>query len=799
MFTPYVLRFAKDLTVQKVAWLLKGPDEATGLYSSALSMGMTQTKLVFGHKGTVSVCSKTGELISTLKARDDLLWRVIASDATQTVIGYAGSVNAKSAGLHFWGMDGELKEYVKIHYSVGSILTVSSDGRYVAFLEGSSQNTLWIYSIGDKVRRIARIKADWLGMAKACRFTSDSHELLVLSHVINDSMGWSLQIIKCDINGRKLSSLKLFDVGQIAGQGIASISPDGTRVAALYQPFGTTTGSLYVWETANGKLITEIPVTENMLGGSLVFNSNGRLLAAGAGYQTTIWNLENHKSATFMMTFTDVINGNFQRKLNAMSSQSISEEQKQEIYLELARSGLEWIIYTPDLYFDCSRYGGELLAVASDVSSASIDQLALKYNRPDIILDRLGIVDKTTVDHYRAIYEKRVARLGYSSIADSGALPSAEIISSKQDGKFIDLTFKLVSTSGDLKQYNVFVNDVPLFGAAGKSVTGQLAELTEHIELTSGRNKIEITCRNDGGMESFRAFTWADYGEPTKGNLFYLGFGVSNYKNPELNLKYAAQDAKDLATAFARMKPHYGKVSGKVFTDQEVTIDTLKRVKTMLKNTKVDDTFVLFIAGHGMYDRTDEGTYYFLPHEADPDNLKETAAPFELIEDLLQGIPPRNKLFLMDTCESGELEDDAVTQYLASAKARGFIPRSIRGLKAQSSDSTPVRTAKRTYLYDRDRFIYNDLMRRSGAVVFSSCRGGELSYESDEIKNGFFTQALLNALGAGKGDTDGDKILTTEELYKYVNSSVSGWSGNLQNPTIDRDNIFQKFGFPVGQ
>jgi len=37
--------------------------------------------------------------------------------------------------------------------------------------------------------------------------------------------------------------------------------------------------------------------------------------------------------------------------------------------------------------------------------------------------------------------------------------------------------------------------------------------------------------------------------------------------------------------------------------------------------------------------------------------------------------------------------------------------------------------------YHDDRYIYNDLMRRSGAIVFSSSLGGERLLESNILKN----------------------------------------------------------------
>lgn len=208
----------------------------------------------------------------------------------------------------------------------------------------------------------------------------------------------------------------------------------------------------------------------------------------------------------------------------------------------------------------------------------------------------------------------------------------------------------------------------------------------------------------------------------------------------------------------------------------------------------MDDTFILFIAGHGVHDRDKEATYYFVTHNADINNLSGTAANFELIEDLMQGINPRNKLFLMDTCESGELEENVENNYYAMAGTRGLNARTTRAIlvKAKQQTSSP-----RTYLFDKDRYIYNDLIRRSGAIVFSSSKGGEFSYEKKELENGLFTEEIINAITTNVADKNKDGIITTDELRDYVSSSVAKSSNNLQHPTVDRDNIYQKFGVPV--
>ena len=338
---------------------------------------------------------------------------------------------------------------------------------------------------------------------------------------------------------------------------------------------------------------------------------------------------------------------------------------------------------------------------------------------------------------------------------------------------------------------------MPLFAAGGKQLEGATAELTERIPLTPGANKIEVSCTDEAGAESYRALTIADEPGKPAGELWYLGFGVSKYRDESLTLRYADKDARDLGELLSKMKKPYKAVHAKVLVNEEVTVSGIKEAKAFITKAKPDDTLVLFIAGHGVHDRDAESTYYFLTHEADLSNLRETAANFDAVEDLLQGIAPRSKLFLMDTCESGEAEAALEERTLAAATSRGLHSRGVKlasGAQARPNSMQPA--PRRAWVLEKDRYIYNDVARRSGAIVFSSSRGGQYSYESEQLQNGFFTSALLRALETDQADANKDGMVSTGELRAYVRSQVAKATDGLQTPTVDRDNLFQRFGFP---
>ena len=466
--------------------------------------------------------------------------------------------------------------------------------------------------------------------------------------------------------------------------------------------------------------------------------------------------------------------------------------------------GDDWISCNDEGYFDASKNGGNLIAMAKGYEVYPIDQFAVKYNRPDMVMKTFASNNSALIDHYQYQYAKRLRRMGLSNDTSKFdlTLPIVEIVDYSQNEKNYRIACKFSDHESKVVRYNVFVNDVPLYGAVGKVLDKLNGEVFENIELCNGKNKIEVTCFNDKGLESLRAVNFAEYSNQVKTNLYILAFGVSKYQNPAYNLAYADKDAMDLSKVLETYKGKgFDNVYTKVLTNEQVTPEAIKAAKDFVKNAKPDDTFILFIAGHGMHDKDGEATYYYLTSNADVNNLKATAADFETIEDLLQGIPPRNKLFLMDACESGEIDEEDQGQMLTAAKGVGIASRGFKKVGTERVEvpagavSTSSTAAKRNYLYQKDRYIYNDLVRRSGAIVFSSSKGGELSYERSDIENGLFTEYIMKALTTTEADKDKNGTVSTDELREYVSTQVAKASGDLQHPTVDRDNIYQKFGF----
>lgn len=659
---------------------------------------------------------------------------------------------------------------------------VSPDGRYAAACGGTSFGgdiAVWDTASG---KEIWSAGGSWQCVTRVA-FSSDGRTLYSYSGD-KTIRAWNMS------TGKEVRSF-------VSDRGwTAAFSADGTEIAVA-----ADTGTVRIHETASGKIAATFQSwVQNM--NAMAFAKNGELLVSGAKDGTMrVWNIKSGKETVLTGRHgSSVIAVQFSPDSKLIAS--CSSDNTSRLWDASAGTCLcsfvsgngKWLAFSPEGYWDGSRDGGDLVSMVRGMDCWNIDQFAAKNNRPDLILSAFPGADAGLISHFRAQYLRRLKKLGLSegSLGAEGNVPVSVIDKAAQDGCEMKLTFTLSDGASELSRYQIYVNDVPLFGAEGKAVSGRKKTITEEFSLGAGENKIEVSCMNRSGAESYRAVSFAHSTGSGKGDLYFIGFGVSKYRDSSLDLQYADKDAKELAELFGRMKGEYGNVYAKAFTNEDVTVENIKKSKELLKNAKADDTFVLFIAGHGVHDTDRDSAYYYLTHGADRNDLKGTCADFDLIEDLLQGIAPRRKLFLMDTCESGETEESVSSAYFAAAGSRGIKARTARAIAVN-----PKRKGeKRPFLLNRERYIYNDLLRRSGAIVFSSSRGGEFSYESDRIKNGYFTRSIMDAL-SGKAAKKSAGSVYVDELRTYVSEAVPQETGDLQHPTVDRDNLFVKFAFPT--
>ena len=480
------------------------------------------------------------------------------------------------------------------------------------------------------------------------------------------------------------------------------------------------------------------------------------------------------------------------------------------------------VLIDPDGNYMARGLLPEVIGFRNGLEAYPFEQFDLQLNRPDIVLERLGAPEEA-VAITKQLREKRLKRMGVTEemLKPDVHVPELEILGdvpATTDAGEINLSIKASDSKYLLERLKVYVNNVPVNGRdgellreesktnagllgrisgvfAGASTGPQTLERTIPIKLAAGRNKIQVSVLNNAGAESLYANAEVNCtAKRPKPTLYAVAMGVSEYSNPDWNLTYAAKDARDvLARLKTRAGDNYGEVKELLLTDKEVTKESIANIKEFLGGATIDDTVLMFVAGHGLLDSKYD--YYFGTTDIDFDNPADKGIAFEEFDDLLADLPSLKKSLLIDTCHAGELDEEEKT-LLASAggvsaalpTANGVAVRSIgtRGMNVKAIEG--ARGASEWY--DRLQGLFVDLRRGSGSTILSSSAGAEYALESSEQQNGLFTYAVLEALdGKREADTNKDGSVQMSELGEYVKKRVSELTNNKQTPNTRRVNL----------
>ena len=496
---------------------------------------------------------------------------------------------------------------------------------------------------------------------------------------------------------------------------------------------------------------------------ALAFSSDGKILASGSDDTTIkLW---------------DLAQGNLMATLIALNEE-------------------DFIITTPDLYYMSSQGGAKGVAFRVDEKLFPFEQFDLQYNRPDIVLDRIGYSNQSMIDALRRAYEKRLQRLGFdeSRFEADFHLPEIRIVNNDlpSNSQERDLFLQITGTDEKypLDRLQLTVNGVPIFGLKGSAIKKkQKHNQAVILSLSDGLNKIEVSVFNDRGVESLReSFEIIYDGPPASSKLHLVTIGVSEYQNDQMNLDYAAKDAQDIASLFSGADHLNEESIVYSLNNEQATKVEIQKLKERLKKSGVNDRVVVFVAGHGLLDHKLD--YYLAMHDIDFNDPGSKGLAYDELEDLVDGIGARKKMILIDACHSGELDKEEIEVEEAEVEQGSVTFRSVNNKKLQYKSPVGLENS-----FQLSKQLFSDLRRRSGATVIASAGGAEYALEGSDWNNGVFTFSLLSGLRSGDADLDNDGKVMLSELQKYLQQNVSELTGGKQKPASRIENI--NFDFRV--
>ncbi len=464
-----------------------------------------------------------------------------------------------------------------------------------------------------------------------------------------------------------------------------------------------------------------------------------------------------------------------------------------QLIVSMIPIGYDQCMYiTPDNYYMTTSKGLGSFGFKLGEEFFFPEQFDPFYNRPDIILDRLGYADSTLVKAYHQAYLKRLKKMNFTEdmLKEDFHLPELKIENFEKmptiiEGDELDLNLNIKDSKYPLDRINVWINDVAIFGTNGISIRDKNTQeytTSLKLKLAQGTNKIQVSVLNQAGAESYKeTFTVNCKAGKEKPNLYIVAIGVSTFEQSQYNLKFAAKDAEDMAKVYANNK-NYGQVFTKSLTNQEVTKENIEQLHEFLKAADRNDEVIVFFAGHGVLDA--QLDYYLASYDMDFSNPAAKGIAYESLERLLDGIAPLKKILLIDACHSGEIDKDEVAITTSTEEETGDIKfRNVGNTIANKEGQLGLQNTS-----ELTKSLFADLRKGTGATVISSAGGMEFAMESSQWQNGLFTYCFINGLQSKDADLNKDGVIMLSELQQYVATQVTQLSNGKQQPTSRIEN-----------
>lgn len=342
--------------------------------------------------------------------------------------------------------------------------------------------------------------------------------------------------------------------------------------------------------------------------------------------------------------------------------------------------GARWALFTPEGFFDHAEGGGQHLmgvhlnrGAAEQPDWASFTQAYRALYAPAVVRARLaGDVTAARrrlaeLGDLRAVIARqpRVTVTGLCVPDVSGECRALEAESSQPHGlSRVRIRLRLEDRGLGLGPVDVFRNGRNV----GRVDPAGLAEIGIDVALDPGVNTLQARAWD----QAVRLFAETpvlrlDAGgvEDRAARLFIMAVGVDRYRNPQLALRFAAADATTVAQALRDGAVGlFASAEVTVLTDEAATREgILAALERLSREIGPQDTFLLYLAGHGVKTEPDE-RFLFLPQDVEDasswEALRRQGLSDEVLVGALSRIRARNGFLFRDTCYAGQVAVDAL-------------------------------------------------------------------------------------------------------------------------------------------
>lgn len=658
------------------------------------------------------------------------------------------------------------------HTNVVIMVTFSHDGRTV--LSGSADHTvkLWDVATGRELHTFSNHSDEVISVA----FSPDDRTILSGSgdHTVKL---WDAA------TGKELRTFR----GHTNWVESVAFAPDGKTLVS-----GSGDSTLKLWETETGKELRTFRGHTGWIEG-VAFSRDGQTILSCSGDRTVkLWETATgHEKRTFRghsdwveaVAFSPdertIVSGSWDETIRLWNSKTGKEIVKMASF-----DNEEWVVITPEGYYNASLYGDQRLNVRVGNNVYGMDQYEAKFYKPEVVKAALSLLDSR-----KAMDDVLNCTTACATTAD---IPKFEapfvVIKYPDDGSQLSkrdtvLSIYVEDRNLSIKSVQVFLNGRPITDSVRTGIRKgpSVAEGTSYpippgrksltlavpINLDPDTNLVQVIASNEARSTSrpisvtliapklSAPASVVSQSPCTKmipvseqRDLWIVAVGINHYEHAArlglMQLHGAVSDARDIVRAYQEQEGKvYAKVHPVEITDSsrlKPTREAIVNALDSLKNeARPEDDVVLFLSGHG---ETDPETkrFWFLTSETDVRPAGGSDTNTEVSEDEINNalkLSARRFVYL-DACRSGAV------------------------LKV-----------------DNDQLAR--LLNPSGILLLASCDSAEESQELGDGSHGVFTQILLQGF-AGEAIGKNDCEISLFDMLDYVTKHVSQLTNRQQNP-----------------
>jgi WD40 repeat protein len=708
-------------------WDLSGREllTFTGHASRVLSMAFSpdgQKVLTGSWDRTAKLWDLSGRELQTFKGRSAVVFSVAFSPDGQMVLTGRGDETAK-----LWDLSGIEIQTFTGHSSLVLSVAFSPDGQRVLTGRGDGMAKLWDLS----GRALQTFKGHTQSVSSVA-FSPDGQKILTGSGDGTAKL-W-------DLSGRALQAFK----GHTQSVSSVAFSPDGQKVLT-----GSRDNTAKLWDLSGQELQAFAGHAASVR--SVAFSPDGQMVLTGSEDNTAkLW---------------DTNSGQCLATLIAIDS-------------------ADWVVTTLSGLFDASPNAMRLMHYVVGTEAVDMEQLKERFYEP-------GLLAKITGHSQEPI----------RSVAGLDTVGLYPVVMLELDTLKSILRIRLSARSGGVGKVSVFVNGKeivedanPPKGADNLRETDFSIDLEryERFFLPDTLNFVTVRAYNaDNWLKSaphevsyvpvFARAKGGD-GQPASGAaperrsrrpaLHIILIGTADYEGKALDLKYAAKDAADMASALRQTGELLFK-PGNVFvhllsTDPGQTPPTKANIKAAFdaveKAAKAEDILITYFSGHGItYGDADRALFYYLTMDIATPNLSDAgiratrAISSNELTEWTKKIPALKQVMILDACNSGK------------------VAESILAAGEKSLASTQIRALDR-------------MKDRTGMYVLTGSAADMVSYEAGRFGQSLLTYSLLDGIIRFMDEKEVDVM----KLFQGARDRVPGLAaeiGGIQTPMM---------AFPVG-